>query len=225
MISRVTAPSRFPPRAPVLPPDVQRRVQDELQPGERLVWAEQPDPRAFARGAWVISLFGIPFTGFAVFWICMAGGMLWFGNRSPVQEGGWMTLLGCLPLWGVPVLAIGLGMIGAPLWMRRAARRTVYALTDRRAIVWRARPVRREIEVRSFQPAELGELTRVERDDGTGDLVFRELVSTSYDSDGDRRTTRTRIGFIGIDRVREVEDLLRKTLIREPTGQDLPGHR
>jgi hypothetical protein len=103
--------------------------------------------------------------------------------------------------------------------MRRTALRTVYALTDRRAIVWRARAVRREIEVRSFQSAELGEITRVERADGTGDLVFRELVSTTYDSDGDRRTTRTRLGFIGVDRVRELEDLLRKTLIREPPGQ------
>ena len=215
----MSTPSRFPPRSPVLPPDVHRRVQDELQPGERLVWAEQPNPRAYARGAWAISVFGVVFTGFAVLWISVAGGMLWFGHRSPLDEGGFMSLLACLPLWGVPFLVIGLGMICAPIWMRRAAGRTVYALTDRRAIVWRAKALRGEIEVRSFQPAELGELTRVERTDGTGDLVFREIVSTGYDSDGDRRTTRTRLGFIGIERVRDVEDLLRKTLMRDGAEQ------
>ena len=215
----MSMPPRFPARTPVLPPDVQRRVQDELQPGERLVWAEQPNPRVFARGAWALSVVGIPFTLFSITWLTVAAKGMWFGSRSPMHEGGFSALLGCVPLWGLPFLLVGVGMLSAPIWMRRAARRSVYAVTDRRAIIWRAKAFGDEIEVRSFRPSELGELTRVERADGSGDLVFREIVNTRHDNDIDRRTIRTRIGFIGVDRVREVEDLLRKTLIREPAGE------
>ena len=39
---------------PVLDPAARARIQSELQPGERLLWAGQPVPALFARGAWAI---------------------------------------------------------------------------------------------------------------------------------------------------------------------------
>jgi hypothetical protein len=39
------------------------------------------------------------------------------------------------PLFGVPFVLIGLGMLAAPYWMRRKAQNTVYALTDKRALI------------------------------------------------------------------------------------------
>jgi hypothetical protein len=205
--------SRFPPRTPILSPDVNARVQSELQPGERLVWAAQPNPRAYARGSWAISIFGVVFTAFAAFWILMAGGFAWFaGGVISNHASGPGAVFACFPLFGVPFLLIGVAMLLAPVWMRRAARRAAYAITDRRALVWQARPFGSELTVRSFAPAELTQITRVERADGTGDLVFLEVFNHSTNSKGHRSTTRTRFGFLGVDGVRDVEDLLRKTL-------------
>jgi hypothetical protein len=209
----MVATSRFPLRIPILPPDVNTRVQSELQPGERLVWAGQPNPRAYARGSWVISIFGVVFTAFAAFWILMAGGFAWFaGGAVSDHAGGSGAVFACFPLFGVPFLLIGIALLFAPVWTRRAARRAVYAITDRRAIAWQARPFGSELTVRSFAPAELTQITRVERADGTGDLVFLEVYNHSVNSKGHRSTSRTRFGFLGIDAVRDVEDLLRQTL-------------
>jgi hypothetical protein len=204
-----TPTSRFPLRVPILPPDVNARVHSELQPGEHLVWAGQPNPRAYARGAWVISIFGVVFAAFAAFWILMAGGFALLAGSATAGAGAGFA---CFPLLGVPFLLIGVAMLLAPLWMRRAARRAVYAITDRRAIVWQARPFGSELTVRSFAPAELTQITRVERADGTGDLVFLEVFNHSVNSKGHRSSTRTRLGFLGVDGVRDVEDVLRKTL-------------
>lgn len=206
-----------PPRVPTLqdlPPDARARVQSELLPGERLAWAAQPVPRLYARGGWAISIFGVFFGGFALFWIAAAGGMAWFAHEAAGPAGG---VVSCFPLFGIPFLLVGLGMLTAPVWMRKAAARTVYAITDRRAIICRGKALG-GVEVSSFQPADLQTLTRVERADGGGDLVFRETVHTSYDSDGDRRTTRTRVGFIGVAGVREVEAVLRQTLLAGGAG-------
>ena len=52
--------------------------------------------------------------------------------------------------------------------------------------------------------------------DEGGDLVFEEVISIGRDSDGDRTTSTTRHGFLGIDNVREIEGLLRKAL--HPAG-------
>ena len=49
-------------------------------------------------------------------------------------------------------------------------------LTDRRAIIWRARWLG-SVEVRSYEPASLTRLVRTEYPDGTGDLVFEERIT------------------------------------------------
>jgi hypothetical protein len=208
--------SQRPLMTPVLPPEAQSRIAGELQPGEKLIWAAQPIPALYARSGWGLAIFGIFFGGFALFWIAMAGGMMWFSNDGPPGGGsGIGKAFSCFPLFGLPFLAIGVGMLTAPIWMRRNAARTVYGLTDRRAILCQGKTFG-GVEVRSFGPPDLTHMTRVERANGTGDLIFREVISTSYDSEGDRRTNRTRIGFIAIERVRDVENLVRTQLMPMP---------
>jgi hypothetical protein len=53
-------------------PSVMGIAEGELQPGEKLVWAERPQAMALARRHMARSLIGIPFTAFAVFWTWMA---------------------------------------------------------------------------------------------------------------------------------------------------------
>lgn len=192
------------PRTPTLPPDAQRRLTAELQPGERLVWADAPRPRYFTAPALVAFLFAIPWTGFAVFWVVMAGGMAWFSggdDRTPAP-------FKIFPLFGLPFILIGIGLLSSPIWMRRKLLRTVYAVTDRRAIVFEGSALTSAVTVRSFLPERLTSMARTERADGSGDLVFEQFRQRV----GSGSTTVTR-GFQSVGQVREVEALIVETLL------------
>jgi hypothetical protein len=174
-----------------LPPELAERVAAELAPGEELVWVGQPRLDLAVRPAYFLVPFGIVFTGFALVWIVVSF-LLTFGLLAPC---------------GLPFVAVGVGLIASPAWLRALARRTVYALTGRRAIVsqpsWFGR-----VRVQSFTAAGLGQMSRTERPDGSGDLVFQVRVAGFGE---DARAERQ--GFLAIDHVREVEDLVRKTLL------------
>jgi hypothetical protein len=173
-----------------VPPEVVERVARELSPEERLVWVGQPRPDLAVRPAYFIVPFGVVFTGMALLWMVVAA----------------FLTLGLLAPCGLPFLVIGVALILSPTWLRSLARRTAYALTDRRAIVFQPSLFGR-VTVQSFTASGLGQLTRSERSDGSGDLVFQSYL-TGFGTNA--RTVQT--GFMGIDRVREVEDLVRKTL-------------
>jgi hypothetical protein len=113
-------------------------------------------------------------------------------------------------LFGLPFLAVGLGMLTSPIWMGRRALRTCYALTNRRVIVWEPGWFG-GVQVRSYRPPELGSMTRNQRSDGSGDLIFREF--TTFGPNGRRNVTRH--GLMAIERVQEVEALIRSTLLHD----------
>jgi hypothetical protein len=98
------------------------KLQGRLDQGERVLWTGRPQQGLLLRrGDW----FGIPFSllwcGFAVFWESqvLAGNAPWF-----------------FALWGIPFILIGvylvLGRFVIDAWQRQ---RTVYAVTDRRALI------------------------------------------------------------------------------------------
>jgi hypothetical protein len=190
-----------------LPDDLDARVRSELRDGERLSWVGQPRPSRFARQAIPFVLFGIPFTAFAVFWVAMASGILFgeFGNKG--GRGGVGAPSACFPLFGLPFVLIGLWMLSSPYWFWRQARRTCYALTNRRAIIWQAGTFG-AVSVRSYGPEALGQLHRTEYADGSGDLVFEVVVSVR-----NRTATTIRHGFLAIRDVREIEELVRRVLL------------
>lgn len=193
-----------------LPDELKQRVADELAAGEKVAWAGRPDPAAFARGTWAVVLFGVPWTAFAVFWTAMAAG---FGGNG---GGGGGVFAICFPLWGVPFILVGLGMLTSPYWARRTALGTVYVVTDRRAILFER--AFRTLTVKSFLPDQLTRVYRVERSDGSGDVVLRE--DETRDSDGDRVVKKS--AFVGIPDVRRVEALIRD--LAKPGG-DASGER
>ena len=113
-----------------------------LAPGEQLVWADRPDPRALARSRLPQFIRGL--LGLAVI-----AGFLWL-SFVPNWPGG---LRGVLFLLFVAVVtAYSLWLLAAPAVARRAAAQTVYAVTDRRLMTLESWPRRR---LRSFAPAEL----------------------------------------------------------------------
>ena len=95
-------------------------------------------------------------------------------------------------------------MLSWPLRTLRKARRTVYALTGRRAIVIEPGLLSGMTD-RSYPPGALALMRCDEREDGAGDLVFEN-----------RKTwvgMPQAVGFLAVERVREVEAMVRKALL------------
>jgi hypothetical protein len=103
-----------------------------------------------------------------------------------------------------------------PFYRWKMAQGSCYALTNRRALVFRQGlfgPTRE-----SYSPVEVAQMRRSDSwlfAEG-GDLIFRTVtvVRTSYSQRGSSRSvTTTHYGFLAIARVKEVEKLVRETLI------------
>ena len=177
-----------------IPRHLRDYIDRELDDDERIVWVDMPIPRFFTKGSLAAFLFAIPWTAFAVFWICGASGF----KFPDFKEGS-----DFFPLFGIPFVLIGLGMLSTPIWTYRAALKTIYAITDKRAITVTGFFSR---TVRSYLPNQLGDITRRENRNGIGDLVFDRQVS--YHNEG--RTSIKELGFLGVRNPREVEKLLRE---------------
>lgn len=110
------------------------RIDRELESGEELIWAGRHNDAGIVLKSMPVVLFGIPWTAFALFWTYMAaGGISDFSNSGSGGPPGIMEWV--FPLWGLPFILIEFAMLSTPFWGKRRARRTLYALTDRRCIV------------------------------------------------------------------------------------------
>jgi hypothetical protein len=193
-----------------LPPEIRDRARSELRSGERMLWVGQPRPNRFARQSIPVVLFGIPWTAFSIFWVAAASGILFGGfGQNNGEANGFGAFAVCFPLFGLPFVLIGLAMLSSPYWLWRQAKRTIYAVTDQRAILWNPSTFG-GVEVRSYGPEWLGKIIRNDYSDGSGDLIFEEVTTIGRDSDGHRTTHIKKLGFMGIKDVRKIEELLRK---------------
>ncbi len=171
---------------------MQSTVQDELESGERVMWLQQPLPSTFVRAALPVVLFAIPWTAFAVFWMHGA------------SAGGTSFML-----FGVPFVLVGVGMLSSPLLGVRRARRTVYVVTDRRAIIFAGGL---STTVRSFDPEALDGYTKNQRGGGAGDLIFGPEYNVN--STGQRGLRNWQNGFFGVPDVREAEKFVKALIAR-----------
>jgi hypothetical protein len=111
----------------------------------------------------------------------------------------------------------GAGMLLSPLWSWWLAHRTLYAITDTRALLIEA-PWRHRIQ--SFKGDRLKELVRVDESFGRGHIIFERLPVRDWMA----RTKVREIGFFGLDDVKHIEQLLRATADRHPgTNSRLAG--
>lgn len=179
----------------MIPLPLQEKVDRELESGERIEWMDMPIPRFFTAGSTGAFLFGIPWTAFALFW---TAGAAWGVSQD---ESGW-GLGSLFPLFGLPFILIGIGMLSSPIWVYRNSFKTVYVITDRRAITfvggWTT-------TIRSYGPKQLVNVYRKEKRDGSGDVIFAGRVW--YDSENDRHIENQ--GFLRIQNPKEVERMLR----------------
>jgi hypothetical protein len=174
-----------------IPRDISRELQSmvdrELEPGESVKWIGMPIPRFFTRASTGSFLFAIPWTAFAIFWMFGA----WHQSENVP-----------FTLFGVPFVLIGFGMMSVPLFTYRRSFKTVYVITDKRAITFTGGW---STTVRSYPPDTLREIYRKERKDGTGDVVISRRAWR--DSDGDRQSEE--LGFLRVDSPKEIEDMLK----------------
>ncbi|NEQ87268.1 MAG: hypothetical protein F6K26_46760 [Moorea sp. SIO2I5] len=181
-----------------IPKELRIKIDNELEPREYIRWIEQPIPRFFTASSIGSVLFGIPWTSFAIFWMWGALGFKLPDLREGIQPQHLFAL------FGLPFVLIGFGMLSSPLWVWQAARKTVYLITDKRAISiqggWST------TTIRSYLPDQLKDIYRKERADGSGDLVI--TIRRWKDNDGDQRSEE--IGFLGVRNPREVEKILKQ---------------
>jgi hypothetical protein len=184
-----------------IPRDLDDKVKRELDSGERVLWIEQPIPRYFTAMSTGAFLFAIPWTAFAIFWICGASGF----KLPDFSKGGFSFF----PLFGLPFVLIGIGMLSAPLWAYRKAFKTVYVITDRRAITFEAGW---KTTIRSYHPDRLQNIHRLEKRDGTGDVVLGQRLWSS--SEGGQQSMD--LGFLNIRDPKTVEAMLKKLAEQAP---------
>lgn len=169
-----------------IPQKLQQLVERELEPGEKVKWAEQPVPRFFSPKSLSLFLFAIPWTAFAVFWM--------FG----ASRSGDLIFTS----FGIPFVLIGLVLLFSPVWEIVTSNNTVYVITTHRAITFDGG---RSVIIRSYPPEKLQNIYRVERKNNIGDVVISH--KEWRDSDGDKQ--RDDLGFINIRNPKEVEKKLR----------------
>jgi hypothetical protein len=178
-----------------IPRKLEDKVNRELESGERIQWIEQPIPKYFTAISTAAFLFGIPWTAFAIFWIAGASGF----KIPDFSKGGFSFF----PLFGVPFFLIGLGMLSTPLWFYLKALKTVYVVTDRRAITFDAGLT---TTIRSYTPDRLKDVYRREKRDKTGDVILEQHVRSGFE--GEQQTLN--LGFKNIRDPKTVEGMLKK---------------
>jgi hypothetical protein len=131
----------------------QAQLQRYLQPDEKILWTGRPDPsRLIGRTDGFLIPFSLMWGGFAIVWeggVVLTGAPLFF----------W--------LWGIPFVVVGQYFIwGRFVYKRWDRRRTVYALTNQRALILRGG------SLASVFLNQLPAIHQSVRADGSGSLEF-----------------------------------------------------
>jgi Na+/citrate or Na+/malate symporter len=181
------------------PTDIQGMVRSELQPGESLQWTGTADAGRAAVSALPAMIFGIPFAGFALFWITMAYHGTHAISRSSSNSAA--GVFSFFPLFGLPFLLIGLGIVSTPLFAYLKALKTAYAITDKRILVITDGRTR---TVKSCTPADIVSVDHRERAGGTGDVIIRTNSIMQTRNSFSQMT----VGLLGVNNVKEVARLV-----------------
>lgn len=175
-------------------------LTNELQRGERVIWQGKAIAR-LSPASFGIWLFAIPWTAFALFWTGMAGLFTLFSGEGADNAFDWI-----FPLFGLPFILVGFGMLGAPFFGPRKARKTMFAITDQRVIRIH---VGRQLSVQSLPLGEIGAMERIEARDGSGTLKI-ELAQSARGSSG----TGTSFALGIVDQVALAEARIRELMQR-----------
>jgi len=183
----------------IVPRQAALELADILQPNERVIWTARPDARSTLRTKIVIWWVGVPLCA-AVFGLTMSG------RVSPAIV--------------FPLGLAGLALMTAPFIMLLENALTIYAITDRRALIARRPPARPPL-VSCALDAMDQELEILETGGGAGHLYFTSGWSTR-----NRDVDYTgKLAFRDVGNVREVVKLLDKARGKAKPVTKKPGRR
>lgn len=176
-------------------------INNEVGSGEKLLWWGQPESMRQVLASFYIWIFAIPWTAFACLWVAMAS----LGTTNTKSSMGPMAWV--FPLFGLPFILVGLGMLSAPIFAWRKMRSTYYLLTDKRLVILTDGRTR---TTESYQLDGLSNLVRTEYGE-CGDLVWTVLqqpVETPRSSSNRIITSTPTVSLTGIKEPRKVEKLV-----------------
>jgi len=198
-----------------VPYELQMLIDGELDREEKLLWTGRPKSTRFVWRTMPIVLFAIPWTAFAVFWVVMA----WYGTSQAEDAPKGFQV--CFPLFGVPFILIGLGMLSTPLCTILRTRRTAYALTNQRALIIIQG---RQTKIESLESEQLTNITKQIRKDGSGDLIFNPGWTAEIPFKNVHNIKPGENGFFGIPQVNEVEQIIREMIEEDANARRQEGN-
>jgi hypothetical protein len=178
------------------------QVEAELDDGETLHWAGRACPELVNKSGKMLRLVGFLFAGMGLFACLMI---------AAVAPG--MAKLAAV----VPLIFVVVGLLMAfvlPGKIENQAKRTWYAVTDDRAIVYTPSFFGSGGKVASYRPQDLRKM-RVKHSNsvsGAGDLIFKTKIGVVHTKNGSRET-EIHYGFLSVENVSEVETLIHKVLL------------
>ena len=193
-------------------------LERQLDENETLLWSGRPSSRRAALAANVPLILSFIFGAVGIVLFILGSIFLSIPGSSPAPFI--LFTIGSSFLLVTVILAI-VGFI-----IPRFSRNYIYAITDQRVIIIRAGSVQL---VQSYSKNDLGPIIRIERPDGTGDLIFalpRYIGNYSYNYSyqysygGSSTGTSSYSGmygiptigrFVAISNVRQAERILRET--------------
>ncbi len=185
----------------LLRPPKKDQLQSHFEAGETLLWQGAPVARFKSpAGTLFLSLFGLPFFIAGIF-------MAWFTAIDLITTATRVSLsdtAGNLGLFVVGLVFIGIGLLllgGAWAYAFWGHHYTRYALTNRRAYIWRWLLVNK-LEVYRIKSHDTITLTK-----GRSDTV---TFQTIYERDSDGDMMRREIGFEHLEDGQAVYQLIRK---------------
>jgi hypothetical protein len=191
--------------------DLHAILKGELEPGERLLWARRSEP--------VAEVFGLGFYLFsAVAMILLVLGVVGIGSFLDARRHRHFfdeSSIGVGLLFLGVACVIVIGLIAYWNGRRREFRRKaniLYAVTDRRAIVWTPEPKGDAIRIKTVDRGQIQTLERVQRPNGSGDLIFSTWKGHAM-PDPDYDCGWYSFGFRDIHDVRRVEQVVRHNLV------------
>jgi hypothetical protein len=193
-------------------------LQNELKPGEQLLWWGIPDPARRAKTASTVTPAYILYGTL----ILLAIGLIAFNIHLISEE---IALLEGPDLFTIILLVISIALLLINAYRIYVTyntthkyvndlRKTIYGITNQRVIVMTAGTP--SFSVNSYTREEMGQIIRVETDDGWGDVSYGKPRQIQR---GGRILTIVE-KLVGIPNVRKVEDLLIRTF---KSPQPVPG--
>jgi hypothetical protein len=177
-------------------------IRSQLDADEQILWSANPMGGRIVRRGIPPFLSAVGCTIFAIF-------LVFTSLHGSSEAGASRDYVGAI-LGGFFVVASFAACIAfSPYALRMRAKRIAYLITNRRAIVWEQRRWR-GLKLDSYRAEQLGSMKSKILGETCGDLVFEKRVEYHFNGNNIRFVYN---GFIGLENVREAEELIRHTLL------------